>query len=83
MIPRFGILLLFLLCLSVPASGVNFYQLPDDSLTAAASKMKGKEYEEAMETALKAPAGGIKDFLLGMAAARLGKWESSAEYQAA
>jgi soluble lytic murein transglycosylase len=80
MIPRFGILLLFLLFLSVPASGVNFYQLPDDSLTTAATKIIKKEYKGAIETALKSPPGGMRDFLLGMALVRTGEWEAAAEY---
>jgi soluble lytic murein transglycosylase len=77
---RFSILLLFLLCLSVPASGVNIYQLPDDSLTTAATKIIKKEYKGAIEAALKAPPDGMRDFQLGMALARMGEWEAAADY---
>lgn len=79
-IPRLGILLFFLLCLSIPASGVNLYQLPDDSLAVAAAKIKKKEFKAAINEALKAPPGGMRDFMLGMALARTGEWETAAEY---
>jgi len=81
MLYRFTILLtLFILLLTVPASGVNIYNLPDDFLTAAASKVVEKDFQGAMETAFKAPDSGMRDFLLGMALNRLGEWEKSAEY---
>jgi soluble lytic murein transglycosylase len=80
MISRFSILFLFLLLLSVSASALNIRRLPDDSLTAAAAKIVKKDYRGAMEAARNAPAGGMKDFLLGMSAARLEEWESSADY---
>ena len=80
MIPRFGILLLFLLCLSVPASGVNFYQLPDEALTTAATKIIKREYKGAIEAARKAPPGGMRDFQVGMVLARTGEWDAAADY---
>ncbi len=80
MISRFSVLFLFMLFLSVPASALNIRHLPDDSLTAAASKLIKKDYRGAMEAARKAPAGGMKDFLLGMSAARMEEWETSADY---
>jgi len=78
---RFTVLVtLFILFISVPASGVNIYNLPDGFLTTAASKVVEKDFQGAMETAFKAPDSGIKDFLLGMALNRLGEWERSADY---
>ena len=65
---RFTVLvILFILFISVPASGVNIYNLPDGFLTTAASKVVEKDFQGAVETAFKAPDSGIKDFLLGMA----------------
>ncbi|HEX9022353.1 MAG TPA: transglycosylase SLT domain-containing protein [Geobacteraceae bacterium] len=42
--------------------------------------MKVKDYRGATESALKAQPGGARDFLLGMAAARLGEWEDTLKY---
>jgi len=78
---RFSFLVfLCLLFLSVPAFGVNIYQLPDDSLNFVASKMACKDYKGAVEAALKSPAGGMRDFLLGMALVRTKEWEAAADY---
>jgi soluble lytic murein transglycosylase len=80
MIHRFTVLIsLFFLLLSVPASG-GIYNLPDDFLTAAASKMIDKDFQGAIESAAKANDSGMRDFLLGMALTRLGEWERSAQY---
>jgi soluble lytic murein transglycosylase len=80
MIRIFTILVsLFLLLLSAQASG-GIYNLPDDFLTAAASKMIEKDFQGAIESAVKAPDTGIRDFFLGMALNRLGEWEKSAQY---
>jgi soluble lytic murein transglycosylase len=81
MISRFALLLfIFLLFLSVPASGINILQLPDDSLNTAALKMIGKDYSGALEAARSASEGGMKEFLAGMASARMEEWETSADY---
>jgi soluble lytic murein transglycosylase len=81
MISRFSILVFLILVFSsVPASGVNIHQLPDDSLNQAASKMACKDYKGAVESALKAPPGGMRDFLLGMAMVRMREWEKAADY---
>jgi soluble lytic murein transglycosylase len=81
MIYRFTMLVsLFTLLLSVPASGVNIFSLPDGFLTDAASKMVEKDFQGAIESAVKAPDSGMRDFMLGMALTRLGEWEKSAEY---
>jgi len=73
-------LLIFLIFLSVPASGVDFYKLPDDALASAAAKIVKKEYAGAIEAALKSPPGGMRDFFLGMATIRTGEWEAAAEH---
>jgi soluble lytic murein transglycosylase len=81
MLFRFTILVsLFILLLTVPASGVNLFNLQDDFLTASASKMMEKDYQGAMESAVKARESGMRDFMLGMALSRLGDWEKSAQY---
>ncbi len=77
---RFAIPFLILMFLSVPASGVNLPQPSDPFLAAAAAKTKAGDYSGAMEEALKAPAGGTRDFLLGMAAVKTGNWEEAAKY---
>ncbi|HEX2770441.1 MAG TPA: transglycosylase SLT domain-containing protein [Geobacteraceae bacterium] len=80
MMSRFTVLFLSMLFLSVPASALNTRHLPDDSLIAAAVKVRNKDYRGAMEAARNAPEGGMKDFLLGMSSARLEEWETSADY---
>jgi soluble lytic murein transglycosylase len=80
MIYRLALLFIFLLFLSVPASGINILQLPDDSLNTAAQKMIVKDYRGALEAARNAPEGGMKAFLSGMASARLEDWDNSAAY---
>jgi len=81
MIYRFTLLVsLFILLLCVPASGVNIFSLPDGFLTDAASKMIEKDFQGAIESAVKAPDSGMRDFMLGMALTRLGEWEKSAGY---
>jgi soluble lytic murein transglycosylase len=79
MFSRFLIFSSLLLLLTVPASGLSIYQLPDAALTAAAAKMKVRDFRGAREAALQAPMGGTRDFLLGMVAARLGEWEQAAD----
>jgi soluble lytic murein transglycosylase len=79
MFSRLFIVSSFLLLLSVPASGVNIHQLPDDTLAAAASCIKTKDFRGAREAVLQAPPGGMRDFLLGMAASRMAEWEQAAE----
>ncbi len=80
MIYRFAVPFLILMLLTVPASGVNSPQPPDPFLAAAASKMKAKDYKGAVKDALNAPSEGRRDFLLGMAEAKLGHWEEAAKY---
>lgn len=81
MIYRFRFIVLSILLFSaVPAFGVNIYQLPDESLSVVASKMTCKDYKGAEEAALKAPPGGVRDFLLGMALVRSKEWEKAADY---
>jgi soluble lytic murein transglycosylase len=69
-----------LLLLTVPAAGVNLYQFPDASLTAAAAKLAAADYRGAREAALNAPQGGSRNLLLGIAALRLADWQEAASY---
>lgn len=68
-----------LMLLTVPASGVVLSQLPDEAMTTAASRMKVKDYKGARDAALRAPVGGLRDFLLGMSAVKITDWETAAD----
>ena len=70
---------LFLTFVSVPAAGINLYSFPNGSLEKAAVKMKNKEYKAAREAALSAPQGGGRDFMAGMIAVKLQKWDEAAD----
>jgi len=67
-----------LLFLTLPASGINLYPLPDDALIKASAHFRDKEYQAAREAALLAPKGGVRDVMLGMAASKLEQWEDAA-----
>ncbi|KAF0221898.1 MAG: soluble lytic murein [Geobacteraceae bacterium] len=77
---RFTACAAFFLLLSVPAAGVNLYQLPDDALATAAAKLKAKEYKGARDAALNAIQSGARDFLAGIASSKLADWEVAATY---
>jgi soluble lytic murein transglycosylase len=77
---RFVLLIsIFILLLCVPSSA-GIYDLRDYFLSAAASKMVEKDFQGAIESAVKATDSGLKDFLLGMALTRVGEWEKSVRY---
>lgn len=80
MLLRFIACAAFFLLLSVPAAGVNLYQLPDDYLASAAAKLKTRDYKGAREAALKAPQSGVRDFLAGMTSSKLDDWNEAATY---
>ena len=66
----------------MPASAVDSVMLPDSALSEASGKMVERDYKGAVESALKAPESGMRDFLIGMAKCRSSEWENSAEYLA-
>ena len=72
--------LLVILCssLSIPASGGNLLQLPSDHLATAAQQLKDHDYHAARVTASQAPEGGLRDFIVGMAAAKSSEWDEAA-----
>jgi len=67
-----------LLSFALPASALTLNKLPDEALTAAASRMKLKDYAGAREAALKSTDTGVRPFLLGLASLRLELWEEAA-----
>ena len=71
--------LLVILCssLTIPASGGNLLQLPSDHLATAAQQLKVQDYHAARVTASQAPEGGLRDFIVGMAAARASEWDEA------
>ncbi|RII25182.1 MAG: lytic transglycosylase [Geobacter sp.] len=72
--------LLVILCsaLSIPASGGNLLQLPSDHLATAAEYLKTEDYPAALAAANQAPEGGLRDFIVGMTAAKSSKWDEAA-----
>jgi soluble lytic murein transglycosylase len=71
-----------LLLLTLPASGLNLYPLPDEALQKASARFRDKDYKGAREAALLAPNSAVRDFMLGMAATRLEQWQDAADYLA-
>ena len=71
--------MLFLLILSMPAAGTSFPTFPHPSLERAAAKLKEKQYQNALDAAMEAPRSPNRDFIAGMVAAKLDKWETAAD----
>ncbi|MBT0652996.1 tetratricopeptide repeat protein [Geomobilimonas luticola] len=71
--------LIVILCfvLALPASGGNLLQLPSDHLATAARHLKNHDYRGAQLAANHAPEGGLRDFLVGMAAAKSSEWDNA------
>lgn len=69
-----------LLFLSTQAPAAGLFPLPDGELDTAALKYRQRSYKEAREAALKAPQGGVREFLLGLSAARLEEWGEAADH---
>lgn len=70
---------LFLILISAPAAGISLYSFPNAALEQAAANLKEKKYDAAREAALSAPQGGGRDFLAGMIAVKLQKWDEAAD----
>ncbi|GFE58449.1 tetratricopeptide repeat protein [Geobacter sp. AOG1] len=75
---RIPLIVIFCSALSIPASGGNLLQLPSDHLAMAAQHLKVRDYRAARTAANQAPAGGLRDFLVGMAAAKSSDWDEAA-----
>lgn len=70
---------LLLVSLTIPASALTTSPPADPALSAAAARMKLKDFAGAREAALKGSASGARAFLLGMAAVKLELWEEAAQ----
>ena len=69
---------LILLTFTVTASAATLYPLPDGQLTSAAEKIRMKQYRDAHDAAVKAPPGGVREFILGYTSFRLEQWDEAA-----
>ncbi|HEY6873427.1 MAG TPA: transglycosylase SLT domain-containing protein [Geobacteraceae bacterium] len=67
-----------LISLSQQASAAGIYPLPNEQIVLAAEKFRRNMYKDARETALKAPQGGMREFILGISAAKLEDWPEAA-----
>lgn len=74
---RHGLLLIAVLLLSISVSGASLYTLGDESLLPVSEKLKKKEYSAARDYALQARPTAARDFVLGVAAYRLEKWDEA------
>jgi len=74
---RHCLLLLTALLLSISASRASLYDFSDESLLPVSEKLKKKEYSRAREYALQARPTVTRDFVLGVAAYRLEKWDEA------
>jgi soluble lytic murein transglycosylase len=69
---------LFCFVLSISASGGVITQAPSEHLSLAVQHFKAKDYRAAQVAARQAPAGGMRDFLIGMSAYKSSEWEEAA-----
>jgi len=69
-----------LLCviLSIPASGGILPDTTPDHLSLAVQHIRAKDYRAAGVAARQAPAGGMRDFVIGMSAYKSSEWEEAA-----
>lgn len=72
----FALIVTILVIYSVPASGMKsqLYPLSSDTLSAAASRLRARDFEAAIRYAESSPASGARDFITGMAAYRSSNW---------
>ena len=63
---------------TLPAAALNIKKGFDEPLTAAAARMKAKDYSGARNYALKSSENGPKAFLLGMSNMHLEQWQEAA-----
>lgn len=82
MLFRFIAAAIIVLSATIPASALNLGKPADEALTAAAARMKVKDYQGAREAALKSSDQGARFFLLGMSSVHLEHWEDAAKEMA-
>lgn len=82
MLCRLLIIAALLLSAAIPASGVNISRAPAEALSLTAARLKEKDFKGARDAAMQLPAGGERDFLLGITAARLADWEEAVPHLA-
>ena len=73
---------IIVLSASIPASALNITKPADEALTAAAARMKVKDYQGARQAALKSNDQGARFFLLGMSSVHLELWEEAVKEMA-
>jgi len=74
---RNTVLFIAVLLLSISVSKASLYTFGDESLLPVSEKLKKKEYSAAREYALQARPTVTRDFVLGVAAYRLEKWDEA------
>ncbi len=82
MLQRCAIAFALLIATSTPLWGADLYPLPDQHIALAAVQSRQKNYREARKSALKAPQGGIRDFMIGITASKLEDWTQAAPHLA-
>src|SRR6266540_1270268 len=82
MLQRCAIAFTLLIATSTPLWGADLYPLPDQHIALAAVQSRQKNYREARKSALKAPQGGIRDFMIGITASKLEDWTQAAPHLA-
>jgi len=81
MVFRFIFLIFFSISIfSVTASAINSEPSSDATLVDAAAKLLKKDYRGAIDSAIRAPESGKRDFFIGMILERMGEWDNSAWY---
>jgi soluble lytic murein transglycosylase len=76
------VLILILLC-TISVSRASLFPTEDEALRLSAERLKNKEYTAALSAALKAQPSQKRDFVLGVTAYHLEKWNEAEVYLAA
>ena len=71
---------LVLVTITVSSSSAALFPLPDGHLSSAADSIRLKDFRSARDTAEKAPAGGVREFVLGYTSFRLEQWDEAAKH---
>ena len=82
MLYRFIATAIIVLSATIPASALTITKPFDEALTAAAARMRAKDYQGAREAALKSNDQGARFLLQGMSSVRLELWEQAAKEMA-
>ncbi len=77
MFPRIIIAAALLTTLAIPASALNLTRLPDEALEAAARELQSRNFVKASTLAATAQAGGMRDFVFGIATYRQGRFNEA------